>query len=61
MNIVGIKKVSELTGIPAVTLRAWERRYEVITPIRAENNTRLYTQEHIDDLLWIKQLKKKKA
>lgn len=61
MILFGIKKVSELTGIPPVTLRAWERRYEVITPVRAENKTRLYTQAHIDDLLWIKQIKKEKG
>ncbi|WP_407271964.1 MerR family transcriptional regulator [Radiobacillus sp. PE A8.2] len=49
----GIKKVSEITGISPITLRAWENRYEVIKPLRTDGGTRMYTQEHVDDLLWV--------
>jgi len=43
-----IRTVSELTGVNAITLRAWENRYGLIEPIRKESGHRLYSQEHID-------------
>jgi MerR family transcriptional regulator, light-induced transcriptional regulator len=49
----GIKKVAELTGISPITLRAWENRYDVVKPSRTDGGTRLYTQENVDDLLWV--------
>ncbi|MEW8236866.1 MAG: MerR family transcriptional regulator, partial [Candidatus Thiodiazotropha taylori] len=42
-----IRKVSELTGINPVTLRAWERRYGLIKPERTPKGHRLYTDDHI--------------
>lgn len=45
-----IREVARLTGINPITLRAWERRYNLIEPIRTESGHRLYTQEHIDFL-----------
>ncbi len=43
-----IRTVSELTGVNAITLRAWERRYGLLEPIRKTSGHRLYTQAHID-------------
>ncbi len=37
-----IKRAAELTGVPVATLRAWERRYAVVTPQRTEGGYRLY-------------------
>lgn len=45
-----IGTVSKLTGIGAITLRAWERRYGLITPVRKESGHRLYTRRHIDQI-----------
>jgi DNA-binding transcriptional MerR regulator/methylmalonyl-CoA mutase cobalamin-binding subunit len=45
-----IGTVSRLTGVGAITLRAWERRYELIHPIRKESGHRLYTRHHIDQI-----------
>ena len=39
-----------MTGVGAITLRAWERRYELITPVRKESGHRLYTRHHIDQI-----------
>ncbi|MCB9791716.1 MAG: MerR family transcriptional regulator [Alphaproteobacteria bacterium] len=50
-----IKTISELTGIPKSTLLAWERRYEVVTPERAENGYREYTDR---DLAMLRELKR---
>jgi DNA-binding transcriptional MerR regulator/methanogenic corrinoid protein MtbC1 len=49
-----IKAVCEKTGIRAVTLRAWERRHEVLSPHRSENHYRLYSERDIAVLRWIK-------
>ena len=43
-----IREVSNLTGVNAITLRAWERRYGLIEPVRTEGGHRLYTLEHIE-------------
>lgn len=43
-----IRTVSSLTGVNAITLRAWERRYGLIKPIRTPKGHRLYTQNDID-------------
>ena len=42
-----VKAVSELTGITADTLRAWERRYGAVTPVREANGRRSYTASDI--------------
>ena len=51
-----IGAVSRLTGVPADTLRVWERRYSVVTPYRAESGTRLYGPEDVGRLTLIKRL-----
>ena len=43
-----IRTVSNLTGVNAVTLRAWERRYGLIRPHRTAKGHRLYTQGDVD-------------
>ena len=45
-----IGTVAKLTGVGAITLRAWERRYGLIEPIRKESGHRLYTRQHIDQI-----------
>ncbi len=49
-----IKTVCVQTGIRAVTLRAWERRHEVLNPHRSENRYRLYSDRDVEVLRWIK-------
>lgn len=51
-----IGAVSRLTGVPADTLRVWERRYAVVTPFRADSGTRLYGPEDVGRLTLIKRL-----
>lgn len=53
-----IKRVSEMLGIPAVTIRAWENRYQMISPVRTEGGHRLYSDKDIRILRWLqKQVK----
>ncbi|NIE76453.1 MerR family transcriptional regulator [Pantoea sp. Ap-967] len=45
-----IREVSRLTGVNAVTLRAWERRHGLIQPTRTDSGHRLYSQADIDTI-----------
>lgn len=40
-----IGELARRAGIPAATLRAWERRYGVVEPLRADSGYRLYSPE----------------
>jgi methylmalonyl-CoA mutase cobalamin-binding subunit len=40
-----IKQASRLTGVTEASLRAWERRYGVVTPHRNESGYRLYDED----------------
>lgn len=51
-----ISVVSNLTGLPANTIRTWERRYGVVEPRRSEGGTRLYSEEDIARLQLIRAL-----
>src|SRR3989338_6752518 len=42
-----IRDVARITGVNAVTLRAWERRYVLIVPHRTPKGHRLYSNEHV--------------
>ena len=45
-----IKSVAKMLDMPAVTIRAWERRYHVVSPTRSESGHRLYSEQDIEDL-----------
>ncbi|MCV0402309.1 MAG: MerR family transcriptional regulator [Chloroflexi bacterium] len=45
-----IKQAAQRTGIGVPLLRAWERRYGIVTPTRTESGYRLYDDEAIDRL-----------
>lgn len=48
-----IKAISKMLGVQPRTLRAWERRYHVVEPIRNDSGHRLYTDEHVAVLRWL--------
>ncbi|WP_342349468.1 MerR family transcriptional regulator [uncultured Nitrospira sp.] len=47
MPMYRIHRFSKLTGLSPHVIRAWERRYGLVTPIRGENRYRLYTDEDV--------------
>lgn len=51
-----IGAVARLTGLSLDTLRAWERRYQVVIPVRTASGNRLYTREDVERLRLIKHL-----
>ncbi|KJZ43856.1 MULTISPECIES: MerR family transcriptional regulator [Pseudomonas] len=42
-----IREVARQTGVNAVTLRAWERRYGLIVPQRTPKGHRLFSADHV--------------
>ena len=46
-----IGAVARLTGVPPVTLRAWERRYGAVTTVRQEGRARMYSREDVERLV----------
>src|SRR5512142_2436881 len=43
-----IQAAAELSGVPAATLRAWERRYGVPVPRRTASAYRLYNADDVE-------------
>ncbi|WP_238473828.1 MerR family transcriptional regulator [Paenisporosarcina cavernae] len=48
-----MKAFSQLVGISPGTIRAWERRYHILCPIRNDIGHRLYTDADVDMILWL--------
>lgn len=42
-----VKQAAALTGVLETTLRVWERRYGVVTPVRSAGGYRLYDDEQL--------------
>jgi DNA-binding transcriptional MerR regulator len=51
-----LKAVSRRTGIPAATLRTWQRRYGFMRPERSLGGYRLYGEQDIDRIEQVKYL-----
>jgi DNA-binding transcriptional MerR regulator len=51
-----LKAVVQQTGIPAQSLRAWEKRYGILTPVRKPNGHRVYPRSEVEKLLRLKAL-----
>lgn len=50
-SVFSIKDLENLSGIKAHTIRIWEKRYNVLSPMRTETNIRLYDSENLQKLL----------
>jgi len=48
-----IKTASELTGVSAFTLRAWEKRYGVPRPSRSRSRYRYYSDADLAEIRWM--------
>ncbi len=55
-ELMSIGKLSQESGVHASTLRVWEARYQIMTPVRTEGGARRYTREDCQRLKWIKAL-----
>jgi len=50
MQYFNIRVASQLSGVAAATIRAWEKRYQAVEPTRGENGHRLYSELDIEKL-----------
>ena len=50
-NVFSIKDLENLSGIKAHTIRIWEKRYNILQPMRTETNIRLYDLPNLQKLL----------
>jgi DNA-binding transcriptional MerR regulator/methylmalonyl-CoA mutase cobalamin-binding subunit len=55
MPLFNTKAVVRQTGVPAPTLRAWERRYGILAPRRGENDYRLYSERDMAVVAWLRE------
>jgi methanogenic corrinoid protein MtbC1 len=53
--VYNIKAISNLVGLLPVTLRAWERRYSFLHPVRGNQGYRMYSEYDLHTLRWVKQ------
>ena len=49
-----LRTASRLTGVSPALLRAWEKRYEVVTPVRTPGGTRRYSADDLSRLKLVK-------
>ena len=54
-----IGSVARLTGVPVETLRTWERRYGVPSPMREQGGRRLFSGDEVERLRRIAELTKR--
>ena len=54
MDVFRIGTAARLSGVDAMTLRNWERRYGVVVPARGPGRQRLYSLEDVDRLRWLR-------
>ena len=55
LAVFSIGAVARMLDVPTSTLRAWEERYQVVTPTRSEGSQRLYTRGQVEQLRYIKE------
>lgn len=50
-SVFSIKDLENLSGIKAHTIRIWEKRYNVLEPMRSDTNIRFYDASNLQKLL----------
>lgn len=56
MKTFSIQMAAQASGLSAHAIRAWEKRYQALTPMRSETGKRMYTESEINRLCLLAQL-----
>ena len=56
MGKYNIQIASKLSGVGTHTLRAWEKRYGAVIPMRNESGRRLYSDDDVEKLRLLSEL-----
>ena len=51
MKVYNIQTVSQMSGVSTHCIRAWEKRYGAIKPLRSDNGRRLYSDQELKRLM----------
>ncbi len=51
MGQYSIKELEKLSGIKAHTIRIWEKRHRIVSPLRTATNIRLYTDDDLKRII----------
>lgn len=51
-----IQTAAQLSGLSAHTIRAWEKRYQALTPERSDSGRRLYSSQEVERLTLLSRL-----
>ncbi len=54
MDTYKIDHVARLTGLSKHVIRSWERRFDLLKPIRGDNRYRMYSREDVELLIYLK-------
>lgn len=54
VGVYSIHAVAESTGVTQTTLRHWEKAYGLIVPTRTQGGHRLYSQDDVERIKWLK-------
>jgi DNA-binding transcriptional MerR regulator len=54
--IYPIRTVAHLTGVNPRRIRAWEDQYNLLSPARTPGGHRLYSEEDVERIRWVKAL-----
>ncbi len=54
--VLRIGEVARRTGVAVSTLRAWERRYDVLDPVRTDGGHRLYSERDVERVRAVQRL-----
>jgi DNA-binding transcriptional MerR regulator len=52
--IYPIRTVAHLTGVNPRRIRAWEDQYNLLSPARTAGGHRLYSEEDVERIRWVK-------
>jgi DNA-binding transcriptional MerR regulator len=52
--IYPIRTVAHLTGVNPRRIRAWEDQYNLLSPARTSGGHRLYSEEDVERIRWVK-------
>ena len=55
MDTYKIDHVARITGLSKHVIRSWESRFRILKPERGDNRYRMYSQQDVDLLLYIKE------
>ena len=55
-GVYAIRYVSQRTGLTPHVIRAWEKRYQAVVPLRSPKNRRLYSEDDVQRLQLLKRV-----